>query len=260
MGALEGKRALVTGGGQGIGRGIALRFGTEGAVVGVADISQVQADQTVAEIRVNGAGAEAMPVDVRDRRAARHMVERFAAATGGLDILVNSAGVIQIGSFLDVDDAAWDRVLDVNCKGLLWCSQAAAEVMIAQGHGGKIVNIASQAGRRGEPFTLPYCASKAAVISMTQSMALALAPHHITVNALAPGIIETPMWEDIDNQAVAALGRPAGEAKRIAVAGIPIARIGHPGDVAAAAVFLASADADYITQQCLNVDGGNWPS
>ena len=135
-----------------------------------------------------------------------------------------------------------------------------AAVMIAQGRGGRIINIASDSGRRGEEFGLVYCASKASVISMTQSMALVLARYSITVNALAPGIIETPMWDDIDAQAARHLGEPVGEAKRRAVAGIPIGRIGQPDDVAAAAAFFASADADYVTQQCLNVDGGNWPS
>jgi len=150
--------------------------------------------------------------------------------------------------------------MDVNCKGTLWCSQAAATAMIKQGHGGRIINLASQAGRRGEANALVYCASKASVISMTQSMALALAAHGITVNALAPGIMDTPMWDDIDRRATQARGEPIGEARRRAVSTIPVGRIGRPEDVAGAAVFLASGDGEYVTQQCLNVDGGNWPS
>jgi D-sorbitol dehydrogenase (acceptor) len=150
--------------------------------------------------------------------------------------------------------------MDVNCKGTLWCSQAAATAMIRQGRGGRIVNISSQSGRRGEAGSLVYCASKASIISMTQSMALALAAHAITVNALAPGIVDTPMWDDIDRQATQARGELIGEAKRRAVSTIPVGRIGRPEDVAGAALFLASGDGEYVTQQCLNVDGGNWPS
>ncbi len=154
----------------------------------------------------------------------------------------------------------WDFMFDVNCKGLLWCSQAAARVMIAQGRGGKIINLASQAGRRGEALVLAYCASKACVISMNQSMALALAEHKINVNAIAPGIVDTPFWEEVDRQFAALMDLPVGEPRRRAVATIPLGRIEQPEDVTGAAVFLASSDADYITMQCLNVDGGNWPS
>jgi D-sorbitol dehydrogenase (acceptor) len=131
--------------------------------------------------------------------------------------------------------------------------------MIAQGQGGKIINLSSQAGRRGEPLVLAYCASKAAVISMTQSMALALAPHKINVNAIAPGIVDTPMWDVVDSEFARYEGLEPGAAKRRAVDAIPLGRIEQPEDIAAAAAFLASADADYITQQTLNVDGGNVP-
>jgi D-sorbitol dehydrogenase (acceptor) len=151
-------------------------------------------------------------------------------------------------------------MFEVNCKGLLWCSQAAARTMISQGRGGRIINLASQAGRRGEALVLAYCASKAAVISMTQSMALALAEHQITVNAIAPGIVDTPFWEEVDRQFARLHNLPVGEPKRRAVASIPLGRIEQPEDVAGVAAFLASADAGYITQQCINVDGGNWPS
>jgi NAD(P)-dependent dehydrogenase (short-subunit alcohol dehydrogenase family) len=190
----------------------------------------------------------------------QRMVEGFAKTAGGLDILVNSAGVIRIGPFLEIDDEYWDHMFDVNCKGTLWCSQAAATIMISQGRGGRIINIASQSGRRGEELGLAYCASKAAVISLTQSMALALARYSINVNALGPGIIDTPMWDNIDARAASLLGQPVGEAKRKAVAAVPLARMGRPEDVAGAAAFLASSDGDYITQQCISIDGGIWPS
>jgi len=168
--------------------------------------------------------------------------------------------VIRITPLLEITDEEWDFVFDVNCKGVLWCAQAAATRMIEQGRGGKIINAASQAGRRGEAWVLTYCASKAAVISMTQSMALALAPHRINVNAIAPGIVDTPLWVDNDKRFAELMNLPVGEPKRRFVQTIPLGRIEQPEDVAGAAVFLASADADYITQQCLNVDGGNWPS
>jgi D-sorbitol dehydrogenase (acceptor) len=151
-------------------------------------------------------------------------------------------------------------MFDINCKGLLWCSQAAARQMIQQGRGGKIINLASQAGRRGEALVLAYCASKACVISMTQSMALALAEYKINVNAIAPGIVDTPFWEEVDRQFAKLLNMEIGEPKRKFSAMIPLGRIEQPEDVAGVAAFLASADADYMTQQCINVDGGNWPS
>ena len=260
MGILDNKRAIVTGAGQGIGRGIAVRFAAEGATVGVADISADNARAVAREIEAAGGAATALVMDVRDRTAAEQAIFDFAGPRSELDILVNNAGVIQTGPFLEIDGAYWDYIMDVNCKGTLWCSQAAATAMIKQGRGGRIINLASQAGRRGEANALVYCASKACVISMTQSMALALAAHGITVNALAPGIMDTPMWDDIDRRATQARGEPIGEAKRRAVSTIPVGRIGRPEDVAGAALFLASDDGEYVTQQCLNVDGGNWPS
>jgi D-sorbitol dehydrogenase (acceptor) len=188
------------------------------------------------------------------------MIDGVLETFGGLDILVNNAGLGRFGPFLELEEAGWDLMFDVNCKGLLWCSQAGGRAMIEQGTGGKIINIASQAGRRGEALALAYCASKACVISMTQSIALALAPYGINVNALAPGVVDTPFWEDVDRQFAKIMDLPVGEPKRRAVAAIPLGRIERPEDVAGAAVFLASADGDYVTQQCVNVDGGNWPS
>ena len=257
---LQGKVAIVTGAGSGMGRAIARRYAEEGARVVVADLDLGAAARVAGEIAAAGGEAVARQVDVRDAAQAAAMVEAAVAAFGGLDILVNNAGVGRILPFLDTTEADWDFVFDVNCKGLLWCSQAAARQMIAQGRGGKIVNLASQAGRRGEALVLAYCASKACVISMTQSMALALAEHRINVNGIAPGIVDTPFWEQVDRQFAALTGLPPGEPKRRAVASIPLGRIEQPEDVAGAAVFLASSESDYVTQQTLNVDGGNWPA
>lgn len=257
---LQGKVAVVTGGAQGIGRAICLRFAQEGAAVVVADLNEASATAVTTEITASGGQATAAAVDVRDQVQVQRLIEASVASFGGVDILVNNAGVGKIIPFMDTTEADWDFMFDVNCKGLLWTSQAVAKQMIAQGRGGKIINLASQAGRRGEALVLAYCASKACVISMTQSMALALAPHKINVNALAPGIVDTPFWDEVDKQFAKLLNMEVGEPKRTFSAQIPLGRIEQPEDVAGAAVFLASSDADYITQQCLNVDGGNWPS
>jgi D-sorbitol dehydrogenase (acceptor) len=257
---LQGKVAIVTGGAQGMGHAIALRLAQEGARVVVADLKKAEAQRVADEITAGGGAGMAAEADVRRSEHAQTMVGLAVQHFGGLDILVNNAGVGRIIPFLETTERDWDFMFDVNCKGLLWCSQAAARAMIEQGRGGRIINLASQAGRRGEALVLAYCASKAAVISMTQSMALALAPHQITVNAIAPGVVDTPFWAEVDRQFARLLDLPEGEPKRRAVAGIPLGRIEQPEDVAGVAAFLASSDAAYITQQCLNVDGGNWPS
>ncbi len=253
---LEGKVAVVTGGAQGMGKAIVHRFVEEGARVVIADLQKDVAQAVADELR----GVVVAGVDVRDQEQVQAMVETAVREFGGLDILVNNAGVGKIIPFLETTERDWDFMFDVNCKGLLWCSQAAAKVMIGQGRGGKIINVASQAGRRGEALVLAYCASKACVISMNQSIALALAPHRINVNAIAPGIVDTPFWEEVDKQFAGLLNMQVGEPKRTFSATIPLGRIEQPQDVTGAAVFLASSDSDYITQQCLNVDGGNWPS
>jgi D-sorbitol dehydrogenase (acceptor) len=257
---LEGKVAIVTGGGQGIGRAIATRFAAEGAAVVVADLKEDTAAEVVGEITRAAGQAIPVAVDVRDQKQVSQLVTRTVEAFGEVDILVNNAGVGKIIPFFETSEDDWNFIFDVNCKGLLWCSQAVARQMIAQARGGKIINLASQAGRRGEALVLAYCASKACVISMTQSMALALAPHRINVNAIAPGIVDTPFWVEVDRQFAALLNMEVGEPKRTFSQQIPLGRIEQPEDVAGAALFLASSDADYITQQCLNVDGGNWPS
>ncbi len=257
---LRDKVAIVTGGAQGMGRAICLRYAEEGARVVVADLNLAGARQVAAEIAGADGQAAAVQVDVRDQAQVQRLVDTAVERFGGVDILVNNAGVGKIIPFLETTEQDWDFIFSINCKGLLWCSQAAARRMIAQGRGGKIINLASQAGRRGEALVLAYCASKACVISMTQSMALALAEHKINVNGIAPGMVDTPFWDEVDKQFARLLQLPEGEPKRRFSATIPLGRIEQPEDVTGAAVFLASADADYITQQTLNVDGGNWPS
>jgi acetoin reductase-like protein len=257
---LEGKTAIVTGGGSGIGHGICLRYAREGASIVVADLNLAAAEKVAGEIVTAGGKALAVQMDVTDREAVKGMVSAAVQEYGGLDILVNNAGLGKIIPFMETTEADFDLIFSVNCKGLMICSQEAAKQMIAQNRGGKIINLASQAGRRGESLVMAYCASKAAVISMNQSIALALAEHKINVNAIAPGIVDTPFWVEVDKQFAKLLGWEIGEPKRKFCESIPLGRIEQPEDVAAAAVFLASEDANYITQQCLNVDGGNWPS
>lgn len=257
---LAEKVAIVTGGAQGMGRAISLRYAAEGAKLIVADLNRAGAEAVAGEIEANGGEAIGIAIDVRVRAQAEAMVTAAVERFGGVDVLVNNAGVIKILPFLETSEADWDSIFDVNCKGMLFCSQAAARRMIEQRRGGKIVNLASQAGRRGEALVLAYCASKACVISMTQSMALALAEHKINVNGIAPGIVDTPLWIDVDKQFAKLLKMEVGEPKATFVKAIPLGRIEQPEDVTGAAVFLASADSDYVTQQTLNVDGGNWPS
>lgn len=256
---LEGKVAIVTGAASGMGEAIARAYAREGAKVVIADLDLDAA--RAAELRITDEGGEALAIatDVRNQEQVQAMVDATVARFGGLDILVNNAGVGKIIPFLETTEADWDFIFNVNCKGLLWCSQAAARQMIDQGRGGKIINLASQAGRRGEALVLAYCASKACVISMTQSIALALAPHKINVNGIAPGIVDTPFWVEVDKQFAKLLDWEVGEPKRRFVESIPLGRIEQPEDVTGTAIFLASSDSDYMTQQTLNVDGGNWP-
>lgn len=161
---------------------------------------------------------------------------------------------------LEITEASFDRVFAVNVRGLLFTLQAVAAQMVRQGRGGKIINIASQAGRRGEALVAVYCASKAAVISLTQSAGLDLIKYHINVNGLAPGVVDTPMWDQVDRLFAHYEQRPVGEKKRLVGEAVPYGRMGQPDDYRGPAVFLASADSDYVVAQTLNVDGGNWMS
>lgn len=257
--SLTGKVVIVTGATGGIGHAICRRLARDGARVAAADLLRELAEAVASDLSAFGAEAVGIGVDVRRPADAERMVAETVARFGRLDALVNNAGVFLTAPVLEITEAIWDANFDVNAKGVLFCSQAAARQLIAQGEGGRIVNLASGAGRRGHPMVLAYCASKAAVISMTQSMALALAPHGITVNAVAPGIVDTPMLDDLDRQIGGSLGLPPGEHKRRMVASIPLGRIEQPDDVANAVAFLLGPDTGYVTQQTLNVDGGNFP-
>lgn len=265
---LQNKIAIVTGAGQGIGQGVALRLAREGAAVVVAEYNPETGASTAAEIQALGRPARAYPLDVADVAAVQRMVADVVKQFGRIDILVNNAGVMQTKPMLELTEADWDRVVNVNQRGLFFCLQAVAAQMVrqlppevlaagrAERSYGKIINFSSVAGRSGRPLATHYSASKTAVISITKSAALALAPYGINVNAICPGLVPTPMWAEIDRTHAQAKGLEPGEWIRQTVEVIPLKRPASPADIAAAVAFLAGPDSDYITGQALNVDGG----
>ncbi len=254
---LQDKVAIVTGGARGIGRAMAEGFATEGATVVIADRLVEEAHATAEAI---GERATSVALDVTDQASIDAMVSTVVDRCGHIDILVNNAGIFEMAPIAEITADSYDRVFDVNVKGVLFTLQAVAKQMIARGNGGKIINMASQAGRRGESLVGVYCASKAAVISLTQSAGRNLIKHHINVNGIAPGVVDTPMWDEVDALFAKYENRPIGEKKRIVGEEVPFGRMGVPEDHVGAAIFLASADSDYVVAQTLNVDGGNWMS
>jgi meso-butanediol dehydrogenase/(S,S)-butanediol dehydrogenase/diacetyl reductase len=259
---LQGKVAIVTGAGRGIGRAIAIRLGTEGAAVLVSDLDGGSAGQVTDEIVARGGQARATLTDVTVAREAQVMVDEAVATFGRLDILVNNAGIGAVAPLLDTSEETWDALMAVNAKGVLLCSQAAARRMIEQGEGGRIINNASGAGKIAPGRDVPlgaYAASKHAVVALTKQLGLELSSHDILVNCVCAGIVDTPMWDLIDRETARLQGLPAGAVKARAVAGIPLGRIEQPEDVANMVAFLASDDAGYITAQALNVCGGILP-
>ncbi len=254
---LAGKVAIITGGARGIGRAIAARYAAEGARVAVADINAGEAASVAAEI---GHDAVGVGVNVTQQASIDAMVATVVERAGRIDVLVNNAGVFEMAPILEITRESYARQFGVNVEGLLFTLQAVARQMVAQGQGGKIINFASQAGRRGEALVAVYCASKAAVISITQSAGLGLIKHGINVNGIAPGVVDTPMWDVVDAQFAKYENLPLGEKKRQVGLAVPYGRMGRVEDMVGAAVFLASSDADYIVAQTLNVDGGNWMS
>jgi NAD(P)-dependent dehydrogenase (short-subunit alcohol dehydrogenase family) len=266
---LEGKVAIVTGAGQGIGYATARRFAEEGAKVVVAEIHAETVETTTRDLMGMGAEALAYRVDVGDTCQTRQMVMDVVKHFGRIDILVNNAGVSSKSSVLEVTPDEWDWLQRVNQRGLFFCLQAAAKQMIAQipaavieaGRAersyGKIINLSSIAGRRGRADAVHYSVSKAAVITITQAAAMALTPYNINVNAICPSVIPTPMWDELDRVQTEAHGMPRGEWFNKRVARIPLRRAGTVEEIAAMAAFLCSSEADYITAQTFNVDGGS---
>jgi L-rhamnose 1-dehydrogenase len=254
---LAGRRALVTGASRGIGRGVALALAAAGADVAVnyhlpaepefGRSNEEDAAAVVAEIKALGRRATAVPADVSDKASVVAMVEQVVAELGGLDILVNNAGICPFHDFLDMPEDLWDRVQSVNLKGTFLCSQAAANQMVAQGEGGRIVSMSSISALVGGGQQSHYTATKAGIHSLMQSMAIQLGPHGITCNSVMPGAIST----DINAEDLADEEKRAYFGRRI-----PLGRTGEPADVAGPVVFLASDDARYMTGASLLVDGG----
>ncbi len=254
---LEGKVALVTGAARGIGLAIAQRYAAEGAHVAVTDLNEAGAAQAAAAI---GGEAFGLHLDVTKQDSIDAAVAAVAARCGRLDILVNNAGIFDMAPIAEITRESYRRVYAVNVEGLLFTLQAAAKQMIAQGGGGRIINFASQAGRRGEGLVAVYCSSKAAVISLTQSAGLDLIRHGINVNAIAPGVVDNEHWDDVDARFARYEGLQPGEKKRTVGAAVPLGRMARPDEIAGMAVFLAGPDSGYVVAQTYNVDGGNWMS
>ena len=244
-GDVRGKAAIVTGGANGIGREISSQLAAAGAAVLVADRDGAEAEAVVAEIAATGGRAVGREVDVRDPAGCEALVAVAREVFGRLDALVTSAGIARSRPFLRTSLELWQETLDVNLTGTFLCCQAAAPAMIAAG-GGRIITMSSVSGERGGTGRAAYGASKGGVITLTRVMAVELARHNITVNAIAPGPVETPM--------VAAMH--TAEDRAAWLGSVPAQRYGTPAEVAAAAVFLASDEASYITGHVLNVDGG----
>lgn len=257
MTRLNGKSALITGAARGIGRGFAERYIAEGATVAIADINLDAAEQTA---RALGDAAYAVEIDVSNQDSIDAAVAAVVSHAGKLDILINNAALFDAAETVDITRASYDKLYAVNVAGTLFTLQAAARQMIAQGHGGKIINMASQAGRRGESLALVYCSTKAAVISMTQSAGLSLIKHGINVNAIAPGVVDGEHWEHVDAMFAKLEGKKPGQKKAEVAASVPAGRFAVPADLTGMAVFLASSESDYILSQTYNVDGGQWMS
>lgn len=252
---LAGKTALITGAARGIGFEFARAYIAEGATVALADINAGALERAVAEL---GPKAHAVQMDVTSQDSIDAGFAAAIGAMGKLDILVNNAALFSAAPIAEISRADYDKLFAVNVAGTLFCLQAAARHMIARGEGGKIINMASQAGRRGESLVAVYCATKAAVISLTQSAGLNLIKHGINVNAIAPGVVDGEHWDGVDAFFAKYEGKAPGQKKREVGAAVPFGRMGTAADLTGMAVFLATAEADYVVAQTFGVDGGNW--
>jgi NAD(P)-dependent dehydrogenase (short-subunit alcohol dehydrogenase family) len=257
MNRLAARHALLTGAGGGIGLAVAEAYLAEGASCTIADLAP-QAGDAVAELMARyPAQLPYVRADVTDAASVQLLLVAAVRRFGPVDILLNNAAVFDMAPLLESSLVMYQRLFDVNVKGMFLVMQQVLQGMVDAGRTGAVINLASQAGRRGEALVAHYCASKAAVISYTQSAALAMAPHGIRVNAIAPGVVDTPMWRHVDALFARYEGLQPGEKKRAVGLAVPLGRMGTPADVAGAAVFLASDESAYITAQTLNVDGGS---
>jgi len=255
---LRDRVAIITGGGRGIGQGTALRFAREGAKLALVDIERSHLDDTAKQLQESGTGVEYIQLqgDVSSSADVQRVFDTTVERFGRVDILVNNAG---IGNppvpIVNMPEEAWDRTLAVNLKSVFLCSKAAAIQFIKQGGGGRIISVASQAGKTGYPMLTPYCASKAGIVLFTQAFAKEVGQHKINVNCVCPGTIDTPLLRG------AGMGFQATDDMFKQLIGnvlpsIPLGRIGYPADVAKVITFLASDEADYMTGQAINISGG----
>ncbi|WP_114395625.1 acetoin reductase [Oleisolibacter albus] len=251
-----GKVALVTGAGQGIGRGIALRLARDGADLVIVDLNPEKMEAVAKEARALGRRATTFVADVSDRAQVHAAVDHAVHTLGGLDIMVNNAGIAQVQPLLDVTPEEVERIFRINVQGVLWGIQAAAATFKKLGRKGKIINASSIAGHDGFALLGVYSATKFAVRALTQAAAKELAADGITVNAYCPGVVGTDMWVEIDKRMAAVTGAPVGATYKKYVEGIALGRAETPDDVAGLVSFLASPDADYMTGQAPLIDGG----
>jgi len=256
---LKGKFAGVTGAAMGMGRCIAETLAAEGARVAVTDLNGELAQEVAGSIRNNGGDAKAWKLDVTDRAEIRRVIKEIAEDFGRIDIWVNNAGVSTMKPFMELGEYDWDFMHNVNGSGVFFCSQAVASYMIQQG-GGKIINNASMAGKRGgnAPYLAHYVYTKFGVIGLTQAMAKELAPHKITVNAVCPGYVATPMQERELVWEAKLRGMTPEAVKQSYIDDTPLGRLEYPEDIAKVVLFLASSESDFITGEAINVNGGAW--
>lgn len=254
---LEGKTALITGAARGIGLAFAQAYVREGAQVAIADIDMARARQAADDL---GAAAIAVEMDITDQASIERAIAETVRQLGQIDILINNAALFTASPITEITRDDYARVFDINVGGTLFTLQAVAKHMIARGGGGKIINMASQAGRRGEPLVAVYCATKAAVVSLTQSAGLNLIEHGINVNAISPGVVDGEHWDGVDAFFAKHENKAPGQKKKEVGEAVPYGRMGTAEDLTGMAVFLASNEADYVVAQTYNVDGGQWMS
>jgi len=257
MTRLAGRHALITGGARGIGEAFARAYVAEGAKVAIGDLDLARAEAVADSL---GDAAVAIEMDVSSQASIDAGVSEAIQRLGQIDLLVNNAALFTAAPIVEIERADYERIFSVNVAGVLFTLQAVARHMIERGLRGHIINMASQAGRRGEALVGVYCASKAAVISLTQSAGLDLIRHGIHVNAIAPGVVDGEHWDGVDAYFARHEGKPPGQKKREVGAAVPYGRMGRASDLTGMAVFLASEEAEYIVAQTYNVDGGNWMS
>ena len=254
---LNNRHAILTGAGGGIGAAVTAAYLREGARCSVVDLP-AQASVEVQALQAEFPGQlNYIAADVTRSADITRLIAQATGHFGPIHILFNNAAIFDMAPLLESDEAMYDKMFAVNVKGAFFIMQKVLANMVANQTRGAVINMASQAGRRGEALVSHYCATKAAIISYTQSAALAMAPHHIRVNGIAPGVIATPMWKHVDALFAKYENLPLGEKKKRVGEAVPLGYMGDPTDIAGAAVFLASDEASYITAQTLNVDGGN---